>query len=390
MTFIGISAGEVSGDRYGALLARAIHRLAPTWQFEGMGHQAMVAAGVRCHADIAPHATIGVWDIGRALPGILGGWWRMRRWIRQTPNLRALVLIDCQGFHMPLARQANRAGIPVIYFIAPQEWQWGTESGGKEVVARTQLLLTIFKEETRFYTQLKGNVCEVGHPIYDLSGITPEMDRDAIRHARMVPGRLAVFPGSRKQEIRHTFPSLLAAAGELLGKGYVTEVVVSVASPALRAPIAALVHRMGIPVTYWDQPSETLIPTAQLSLAASGSVTLQHAVWGTPCVVAYRFGWLAYRVATWVLGSRRKKIPYMALPNLLLNQDIMPECFQDGCHGPAIARHAIRCLTDPDLQAHMAAGYQAVRDQLGTPGAIDRAAEAIVAWVNAHPPHVAG
>lgn len=389
MTLIGISAGEISGDRYGALLAKAIYRIAPTWQLEGMGHHAMAEAGVRCHADIARHATIGIGDIWRALPGVLRGMWQLWRWIRRTPHLKALVVIDCQGVHMPLARMAQRAGIPVIYFITPQEWQWGTEAGGQQVVARTQLLLTVFKEETRFYTQLGGQVCEVGHPIYELSGLTADMDREAIREARMTPGCLAVFPGSRRQEIRLTLPALLAAAGELVAKGYMSQVVVSVASPALRSSIEAVVTRMGIPVTYWEQPSEALIQKAQLSLAASGSVTLQHAVWGTPCVVAYRFGWVAYWLATWALGRRRSKIPYMALPNLLVNQAIMPECFQSDCTGPAIAQQAILCLTDPHQQSRMADGYQAVRDQLGSPGAIDRAAKAIVDWVNAHD-HVAG
>lgn len=372
MTLMGISAGEVSGDRYGALLATAIQRLDPTITFEGMGHVAMQQAGVRCHVDIATHSSIGVLDVIRSLPAVLGGIWRMVRWIKRTPSMTALILIDCQGVNMVLARVAKRQGIPVIYFIAPQEWQWGTDSGGSQVVRYTDLLLTIFQEETEFYRRLGGRVVWVGHPVYELSNShLPQQGGHSLI--------LAVFPGSRIQEITLTFPVLLDAAIRLLKRGVIHQIVVSVATPLLKHRIESVVARYGVPVLYWERSSDELIRQATLSLASSGSVTLQHAVLGTPCVVGYRFGRWSYRVAQWVLGKRRDRIPFMALPNLLLNEEMMPEFFQERCRVEDIEASALQMITDAGVRDRLLLGYQRVRNQLGESGAIDRAARAIVA-----------
>ena len=124
--------------------------------------------------------------------------------------------IDFQGFNMLLCVAARRLNIPTIYYISPQEWQWGTQKGGKKVIENTTNILSIFKEEEEFYKKLGGKATYIGHPLKDI--VQSSLDKESFYEKYKIDPEkriVSVFPGARPQEVKHVFPTLLKAAKNL-------------------------------------------------------------------------------------------------------------------------------------------------------------------------------
>ena len=375
-----MSAGEVSGDMYGGDLIQALRRKDPSIECVGMGHHQMRAAGATILADVTTASTIGFIEPIRYIPRLLRTYYAMKRaLITQKPD--AVIVIDYQGYHQWFATAAMRYGIPVIYYIAPQEWQWGTEAGGRRVVGYTHKIMAIFKEEADFYTRLGGDVTFVGHPIR--SRICPQMSRDAfyaqegiLLDKRIVSG----FPGSRVQELTHLLPIFLPAVASILTHFSDVVVRISVASPVYAARIQAAMMAYGLTdrVALYTGDSHELIQHTHVSIVSSGTVTLEHACLGVPFIANYRLGRLSYAIAKAVVGS---KITHIALPNNLAKRRIVPEYIQDDCTVNTVVAAATDLLSSPAKHARMQDELRQVAASLGDGGAADKAAQVIMDYV---------
>lgn len=375
MPRIFLSAGEVSGDLHGAHLVAALAARQDDLVFAGLGSHRMRAAGVELLDDVTPHSAVGLLE---HLPGarpIARAVEAAKRYLTaQRPAV--VVLIDYQGANMAIARHARSLGLRTIYYISPQDWIWGLPGGLQKVGEVTDLVLAVFEKEARRYEAAGVKVRFIGHPLLDMippSAARAKLTRDlSLRPTEPV---VALFPGSRRMEIDRLLPPMLEACQAILGEHPGAQFLLPVATPELQSRVQAARQRMpGVGVIeVADTPGMALMQVADVVLAASGTAVLEAAVVGTPVVATYRLG----RFAGWV-ARRLLREPYVTLPNIVMEAEIVPELLQGEANGKRLAEEALRLMQEPRARADMVAGLAQVRARLGSPGAIGRAADAVI------------
>jgi len=363
---IYVSAGEASGDAHAAALCRELLAREPGLDLFGMGGPAMKAAGCRVVQDIDGLSVMGFTEVLARLPHIHGV---LRRALAQCAERRpdVAVLVDYPGFHMRLARGLRRAGIPVAIYIAPQVWAW-RPGRARSVADLATKLLVIFDFEVPIYRRAGADVEFVGHPLLD--EIDPDAAPGAVRRALGIAEDtplLAVLPGSRRQEIERHLPVFLAAAAQVGAARPGTAVAVGTRDGA---PFEGAADALGgVPTAR----THDLLRDATVGLFASGTVTLEAAILGCPGVVGYRTGWFNYLV-----GRRVVRIPRIALANIVLGEEVMPELLQGKLRPAAAAAELLRIMASPERRQAARALLSKVRERLGSPGASGRAAEAVL------------
>ncbi|MBM3268793.1 MAG: lipid-A-disaccharide synthase [Candidatus Sericytochromatia bacterium] len=367
-----LAAGEVSGDVHGAALAQALRALAPEVELVGWGSHRMKEAGVTVVEDLVPHAAVGLTENLGAVRPAARAIKAARAWLsRRKPA--CVVLIDYQGANMVLARHAREMGIPTVYYISPQEWIWGFKGGPAKVAKQVDRILCIFEREAKVYRDAGGQVRFVGHPLLDQA---PEAKRLADLRGRLgIPAGapvLGLFPGSRRAEIGRLVPPMVAAARALRSEIPDLEVVMPLASPHFRDLVAELAGSAARVVE--DAPGIDVLALCTAALVASGTVTLEAAVVGTPVVAAYRVSPLTAFLARKVFG-----ISHVTLPNIIAGREIIPELLQERANPEAMVAQ-IRPLLQPGARRDAAVADLAhVRGLLGERGATRRAAAEILA-----------
>lgn len=365
-----ILAGEASGDLNAGLLVAELRRRHPELQVFGCGGEELRAAGCELLVDAAELAVVGLFEVVRHLPRLYRHYRRLRRaMLERRP--RGLVLVDFPDFNLRLARAAHAAGIPVIYFISPQLWAW--RAGRVRQIRRyVRRMLCIFPFEQEFYRRRGVEVEYVGHPLVER--VKPHTSRAEFcaRHG-LDPAQplLALLPGSRRREVAFHLPVLVAAARGLQ-QLQPLQCVLPLApglSPEDVAPYLAaapgLVHVV-------RGETYDALAHARLAVVASGTSTVETALLRTPMVVIYRLSsW------TYALGRRLVKTPYFAMVNLIVGHAGVPELIQRDLTASAVIDWAGRLLVDGPERTRQLAHLDAVRERLGGPGAIGRAAAAV-------------
>ncbi len=375
MIKIMMSAGEVSGDIHGAALARELKKLNSALHLFGMGGEKMRLAGVDIKYDLSAKGTVGIVEILKFLPSILLGFFVMKRLLKkERPDL--LVLIDYQGFNMMLAKYAKKLGIKTVYYIAPQEWLWGTTKGVKKVVATIDKLLCIFEDESRIYKENGGNAVYVGNPNVDTArpGSTKE---DFCKTAGLNPKFpiFGIFPGSRHQELDTLLPVFAGAAQLIKKKIPNAQFIIALSSLQFKKKISSFLEkrRINIPVVYGR--SHDILGSSNVAIAASGTIIMEASIINTPAIMAYKISAVTYFIAKHIV---KIKLPYFTMPNIIANKMIVPEIMQSEATGQNIADKAVQLLTDQEAIKNIKEGYRQVRSRLGAPGAVKRAAEEIM------------
>ncbi|MBD97427.1 lipid-A-disaccharide synthase [bacterium] len=387
---IFISAGEVSGDLHAAALVVALKKRMPNARFFGMGDAAMATAGVELLASIRDHSAIGMWQSARELT-------RVKRTIRElkeaieTQRPDFIIVVDCEAIHLPLLRAIQPLSIPNTYYISPQVW-W-TRNGydqdriAKNIQAVTDHVLAIFRAEHAVYTKLDHSSAHyIGHPLLDLVRIKQSKAAAyAMLGLPMDRPIIGVFPGSRWQEIKSTYPRLIRAAQTVVSRGVHAHIVVVVGAPRYARYI-----RDNTPdtVPVYSGDSYGIIPHLTASLVSSGTVTLEHALFRVPIVVAYRFGaLLTLFIRVW-LQFKSINLAWISLPNLMMQHSIVPECLQRQATVDNLA-HALYQLCDPQYptdqnpyRQRQYKGFQKIKEYMGPNGAVDRAAGLVSKWIN--------
>ncbi|MGC2327652.1 MAG: lipid-A-disaccharide synthase, partial [Candidatus Sulfotelmatobacter sp.] len=352
---IFISAGEASGEHYGALLASALSQSfaanGERAELFGMGGPRMQAAGVECVVRSEDMAVMGFTEVVLHLPRIYREFRKLKRTIRaRRPDIA--VLIDFPEIHFRLAKEFHRLGVPVIYFVSPQLWAWKQHRIElvREFVDR---MLVIFPFEEPFYRERGVHAEYVGHPLADLP--PPAISREQFAaENHLDPGKtwIGLLPGSRIPEIKNHLPEMLEAARCLsalvpaaASSAPNYEFVVPLASTldaSQRAAVLRLVkdYGDGLTVRLVDDARAAFFH-ARASVVASGTATVEAALIGNPFVVVYRVSPVTYAIA-----KRAVKVPHVAMANLIACRRVVPELIQHDFTASNIVQHLGPLLPD--------------------------------------------
>ncbi|HEX6925477.1 MAG TPA: lipid-A-disaccharide synthase [Longimicrobiaceae bacterium] len=360
---IFISAGEPSGDLHGAGLARALRERIPGVRLIGLGGARMVAEGVELLATVEDLAVMGFAEVAARLPFFV----KLRRRVFsvvERERVDLVIPIDYPGFNLRLARFAHDRGVKVLYYIAPQVWAWHA-SRAADLARDTDEVAVILPFEEEFLRKAGASAKFVGHPLLDLPA--PSRPREEVlRGWGLDPQRpvLALFPGSRPQEVRRHLDLFNAAAAAVQRERPEVQPIIG-ASPDLDREVFA-----GARWPLADDPRALLHHTTA-ALVKSGTTTLEAALAETPFVVAYRMNPLSYRIA-----RRLVKVPHIALANLVAEERLAPELVQEAAT-PETLRDAALPLLDlhSSERQRMVEGLRRVRARLGGEGAARRVAE---------------
>jgi lipid-A-disaccharide synthase len=416
---IFISAGEASGEHYGALLVAALtKRLAEAGQsatFFGMGGERMKAAGLECVVRAEEMAVMGLTEVVLHLPRIWREYRKLKKSIRdRRPSVA--VLIDFPEIHFRLARELHRLGVPVIFFVSPQLWAW-KKKRIRLVQKYIDRMLVIFPFEEAFYRERGVEAEFVGHPLADQPAQSISREQFAAENG-LDPAKtwVGLLPGSRPREIRDHLPTILQAARGLVThwvergadefqalKGHGFSRVVSGPNenaalavegmcdvkkifPQFIIPLAPTlnamqrkevqqiveIHGQGLFLRLVDDARAALFH-ARASVVASGTATVEAALIGNPFVVVYRVSALTFAIA-----KRVVKVPYVAMANLIAGKQIVPELIQSDFTAENIVQEIERLLPDGPPRQSMMEELARVRGLLHPVqrevGAIDRVA----------------
>jgi lipid-A-disaccharide synthase len=371
-----LSCGEASGDLYAGALTRELLALDPTIRVAGLGGPQFAAAGGELIDDYRELSVTGLTEWIPKLPRLLAA---RRRLVEaaQTEKPDALVLIDFSGFNFRLAPAIKALGVPVIYYISPQIW--ASRPKRIETIRRiADRMLVIFPFERAIYEKAGIPVEFVGHPLIDLA--KPSATREQFLGARgLTPSAptIAILPGSRPNEVSRILPDLAAAAELIRGAVPGAQFLVARAPHLDDALFGAVKDRASVtPFTVVEGDTDTVLASADVTLTASGTATVQAALHDTPMVVVYRMAPLSYQLARRVV-----RLESIAMVNLIAGEKLVPELIQDAFTPDAVAREAISLLTDRDRAGRIRAGLAAVRERLGGRGGSERAANAILRLV---------
>lgn len=367
---IWVNAGELSGDMQAASLVRALKERVPDLQVFGMGGPHLAAAGQENLFRVEDLSVMGIAEVLSVLPRAL----RLLRGIGlQIERLRpdAVVLVDAPEFNFRVARKAHELGIPVHYFIPPKVWAWRT--GRVEFLRRyVRELLCILPFEEAFYRGHGLNAHYVGNPLVDM------VNWPGIQHISPIPHRVGLMPGSRRKEVSALLPLFGTMARQLLA------VRPNLSFHCLRAPnmdesaLRAL-WPSDVPLTMEaTEERYRLMRTCRCLVAASGTATLESALAGVPTVVSYRVS----PFSAWI-GEKLIRVPFVSLPNLILNREVFPEFLQDRATPENLRDAVLRWISDDSALAAVHADLAELRQCCGESGSAARAAQVLLSALDA-------
>ncbi|MEO5331281.1 MAG: lipid-A-disaccharide synthase [Magnetococcus sp. YQC-5] len=362
-------AGEASGDLLGGGLLADLRACFPKLEAFGVGGARMGEQGFRSHCNLNDLSIIGLVEVVRRLPRL----WRIYQQLvtlmeQQRPDL--LITIDLPDFNFLLARRAKALGIPRIHYVGPQVWAW--RSGRVKTLAKLlDHLMVLFPFEEVFFAGSGLPVTFVGHPLAQKE-VPGELERrNARRDLGVAPGErlVAVLPGSRLTEIKRHLGVMMATCQELTQQGGI-RFVLALADTLTHADLHAVLRQEpdrtrgeffhGMEVRQGQ--TELLLAAADAALVASGTVTLETALLGTPMTVFYRVNRLTYEI-----GRRVIQVPHIALPNLLAGRTLVQERIQDDARPEVLANDLRGLLFDADIRERQRAGFREIRHHLAQP-----------------------
>ena len=351
-----ISAGEASGEMYGAQLIEALRRRDPSLEFFGVGGERMRALGCDTVVDSKDLAVVGITEILSHLPKIYGLFHKLISAADQRlPDLA--VVIDSPAFNWRVARQMHHRGIPVVYYVCPQFWAW-RQRRVKLLRKYVDKALVIFPFEEKFYCDRGLDATFVGHPLAELAHPAIERDQYAARNGLDRSKQwITLMPGSRVKEVHMNLPTILESAA-LLGQNY--EFLLPVAPTLSRSFLERLIGSQRV----------TLVPEAlpalwhsRAGIIASGTATVEAAMMSTPFVMVYRVSPLTY-----LLGRWRVKVPHFAMVNLIAEEEVVPELVQSKFTAGNVVSRLKQILVDGQSRDKMLEGLTRVKARLRAPG----------------------
>jgi len=357
---IYISAGEPSADAHAAAVATALRHKIPGVELEALGGPLLERAGVRVLDRMESYSVVGFVEALEKIPAH----YRLLNRIKQSfaqKRYDLVILVDYPGYHLRAAAAAAAAGIPVLYYIAPQMWAWGPKRVKK--LAPVKELAVILPFEEQFFRERGVHATFVGHPLKDRP--PPPSRAEARRALGLDPERptLGLFPGSRRLEVKRHWRIVREAAAIVTAQRPDLQVVVAGTSHAeYPDPGAINVHR-GDPLL--------VFAAADAGICKSGTTTLEAAIADVPMVITYRV-----HPISWFIAGRVVKVQWAGLVNLVAGYEVAPEFLQSRATPETLA-HGVLPLLDPEnpVTRRQREDLKLVRERLGPPGAAERVAE---------------
>lgn len=343
---LAMVAGEASGDLLASLLLRGLVERWPGTQSAGIGGPKMVAQGFEAWWPSHRLSVFGYVDALRHLPSLLNLRRQMgERVLRQRPDI--FIGVDAPDFNFGLERRLREQGVRTVHFVCPSIWAWRGERV-KTIAASADHVLCLFPFEPALLAEHGVAATFVGHPVADMVPMVPP--RDAARQALDLPGNstvVALLPGSRGSEIKYIAPVLLQAACLLAHQRAGLRFVLPVA-PGMRAAVQTLVARWApeLALQLIDGRAHEVLAACDLTLIASGTATLEAALFKCPMVVVYKMNPLNHR-----LMKGKGYLPWFSLPNILLRDFVVPELIQEAATPEAIAHEALTWLDNGPRRA---------------------------------------
>ena len=377
---IMFSAGEVSGDIHGASLARELKRLAPDAELIGFGGKNMQESGVRLIKNFAGFNFMGVVAVVKNLPKILRLLNELTEAIvNERPDV--LVIIDYPDFNWRLAKRAKKLGVAVFSYIPPSAWAW-RKGRAKTCAGIADKLVTIFPFEAKVYEAAGANVSFLGNPLVDttVADRSPEETRSFFSVSAKTHIVL-LLPGSRRHEIDLLLPTMLAAAREIFVARPDTAFFLPVADNVDEDNIKRKIAEADLPfaVVLTHEARFDLMAAADAAVAASGTVVMEAALLGLPCVVVYKVASITYFIL-----HRFIDIKYFSLPNILLNRPLLTELLQDDVTPSNISAAILKLYRGEQTRESVTAGLKEAAELLGEPHAAARIAAEILRTAREH------
>ncbi|HSK42763.1 MAG TPA: lipid-A-disaccharide synthase [Candidatus Binatia bacterium] len=377
-----LSAGEASGDTYGAQLAAALGQLAPGSTFFGMGGEKMRASGAELLVHANEVAVVGLVEVVRHLPDIRR---RFKHLVAEAARRKpdAAILIDFPDFNLRLARELHRLGIPVFYFVSPQIWAWRT-GRVQQIRKYVRKMIVIFPFEQEFYARHGVEVSYVGHPLAYVP--QPEISREEFAAKHFLDPRkqwIALLPGSRRKEVRLNLPVMAEAVRLVQKPSAEFEFLLPVASTLSKDWLCEQLQTQGLkplvdndlnaalkgrsstgltsnlPMIHLTHNAPTTLMHARAAVVASGTATVEAALSGTPFIVVYRLAPL-----TWLLGRRLVKLDTFAMPNLIAGKKIVPELIQKDFTAQNVLKELNAIIPDGPARQQMISDLKMVQQRL--------------------------
>jgi lipid-A-disaccharide synthase len=379
---IFISTGEVSGDLQGALLVTALreraNRLGIEIEIVALGGNKMAAAGAKLLGDTTAIGSVGILEALAYVGPTIKVQKMAKEYLKNHPP-DMIVLIDYMTPNLGIGNfaQTEFPSVPVIYYIAPQQWVWSaSDRNTQSIIDFSDVILSIFPEETRYFEQKGGTVKYMGHPLIDRVSKLPSRE-----HTRQDLGinndeiAVALIPASRQQELKFLLPPMFAAAQQIQEKLPNVRFWIPLSREAYRDSINRGIQDYQLTATLVTENTDRVLCAADLAITKCGTVSLELALLNIPQVVIYRVG----KGTEWIAKNILKfSIPFMSPTNLVEMKPIVPELLQDDANPDRIAKESLELILNPDARQKMLDNYAEMRHALGEPGVCDRVAQEIL------------
>jgi lipid-A-disaccharide synthase len=374
---VGMVAGEASGDLLAAHLMQALKARRPGIEFAGIGGPRMMAEGLESHVPMDKLSVRGYSEALRHYREITGIRRRLARgMLEDRPDV--FIGVDSSDFNLGLERQLKDAGIPTVHYVSPAVWAW-RRWRVRRIARSVNRILVMFPFEPAIYEAAGVPVTYVGHPLADIIPLEPDK-AEARAQLRLPSGKLviALLPGSRRSELQHMAGAFVLAAHRFRQEIHDVHFVCPMVTRDTREMFERAVHenqRADLPLTLLFGHSHEALAAADLALVASGTATLETALFKTPMVIAYRQSSLS-----WAIMRRMAYLPYVGMPNILAGEKLVPELLQDEATPANLAGALVSLLRDTAAQRRQIERFRELHGLLRQNTA-EKAADAILATV---------
>ena len=363
-------AGEASGDTHGSELMVALRELDPEIRFLGRGGVRMSGVAGEGFIDWSQHsAVLGLWEVMKNYRYFRQQFAATLEEIRrESPD--AVVLIDYPGFNLRLARVLRKElpRLKIIYYISPQVWAWNRRRI-PQMARYLDLMLCIFPFEAQLYNQSGLRTIFVGHPMAETISVSP-------RNEHRDPNLIGLFPGSRVREIRKILPIMLRTAERILAEKPHFRFEVAAVSANLAKEIESLLQRSKLPKDTMQitvGKASAIMQRATAGIVASGTATMEAALFRLPFVLVYSLAWVTYIAAKILV-----KVEHIGMPNVLAGREIIPEFIQHRAQPKPIAEAVLRLMNNKEARDFVVSEFDRIISTLGASDASMNAARAIV------------
>lgn len=355
-------AGDLSGDIHAARLAREVLSRHPDWAIHALGGSHLKQAGAKLFRDTGGYSVMGFTSAMMIVPKMLVLQKQLLRFIKQT-KLDAIVMVDWGAFNTRLAKEIKGSGIPILYYFPPRSWQ-KTGDGGLGIVPLVKRVATPFEWSAQRLQQAGGNAEWVGHPLLEIvDEAGKQFSREVIRAQLNVAADetlITILPGSREMELKILSPRLADAAQKLSEVRPGCRFVVAVAKGA------ATRVRKYFPAEFRivENRSAHMLLACDAAWVKSGTATLEAAVCGAPQIVLYDVPALLHLQIK--LTGLEKKVPMVAMPNIILGEKKIPEMLGRDCNPASLCEEMRKLLESQELRDAQCQAYERVRAALGS------------------------